>query len=275
MKSIIDKVEATTPNTLSDKVANEAKKQGVPQEKIDVAIAELQTIDNSLEQLDTTIGGTVVIDQSMFDEDFSIGQNESKWSGRTSKDDVFTYVASVEELDADFARVERQVTEVIVHATETFTNKDIGAIEINNIHNELGHDGIGYHYVIRRDGRLQRGRPVNKVGEHAVVNGHDVYSIGIVMVGGINVSAGDDNPETYRSSQSFTREQYTTLEKFIRSFYRKYSGGQVFGHNDIDVQEEDPYFDVTDYIESVFRKTNITTDPSSSSPLSPSEINVQ
>lgn len=275
MKSIIDKVEATTPNTLSDKVANEAKKQGVSQEKIDVAIAELQTIDNSLEQLDTTIGGTVVIDQSMFDEDFSIGQNESKWSGRTSKDDVFTYVASVEELDADFARVERQVTEVIVHATETFTNKDIGAIEINNIHNELGHDGIGYHYVIRRDGRLQRGRPVNKVGEHAVVNGHDVYSIGIVMVGGINVSAGDDNPETYRSSQSFTREQYTTLEKFIRSFYRKYSGGQVFGHNDIDVQEEDPYFDVTDYIESVFRKTNITTDPSSSSPLSPSEINVQ
>ena len=95
------------------------------------------------------------------------------------------------------------------------------------------------------------------------------------MVGGINVSAGDDNPETYRSSQSFTREQYTTLEKFIRSFYRKYSGGQVFGHNDIDEQEEDPYFDVTDYIESVFRKTNITTDPSSSSPLSPSEINVQ
>ena len=41
----------------------------------------------------------------------------------------------------------------MIHATETATDKDIGAIEINNI--QLGHDGIGYHYVIRRDGRLQ------------------------------------------------------------------------------------------------------------------------
>ena len=51
--------------------------------------------------------------------------------------------------------------------------------------------------------------------------------------------------------------------------------GQVFGHNDIDIAEQDPYFDVIDYIESIFRKTNVTTDPSSNPPLSPTEINVQ
>ena len=31
----------------------------------------------------------------------------------------------------------------------------------------IGGQGITYHYVIRRDGRLQRGRPVNQRGDHS------------------------------------------------------------------------------------------------------------
>ena len=278
MKGVVEKVQEekkpTTPTKLNDAVVNEAKKQGVPEAEIEVCTNEIIIIDNGLAKLDTTIGGSVVVDSELFDEGIPVDANNQRWKGRNSEDDVFTYVASVEELDAEFSSVKRDITEVIVHATETYTNKNIGAIEINNIHNALGHDGIGYHYVIRRDGRLQRGRPINRKGEHAVVNDHDKYSIGLVMVGGINVASGDDNPTDYRSAQSFTREQYTTLEKFLRSFYRKYPGGQVFGHNDIDESELDPYFDVVDYVESVFRKSNITTDPANSSPLSPAEINL-
>lgn len=278
MKGVVEKVQEekkpTTPTKLNDAVVNEAKKQGVPESEIEVCTNEIIIIDNGLTQLDTTIGGSIVVDAELFDEGIPVDANNQRWKGRNSEDDVFTYVASVEELDAEFVGIKRDVTEVVVHATETYTNKNIGAIEINNIHNELGHDGIGYHYVIRRDGRLQRGRPINRKGEHAIVNGHDEYSIGLVLVGGLNVASGDDNPTDYRSSQSFTREQFTTLEKFLRSFYRKYPGGQVFGHNNIDESELDPYFDVIDYVESVFRKSNITTDPANSSPLSPAEINL-
>ena len=114
---------------------------------------------------------------------------------------------------------------------------------------------------------------MNIQGDHAPVNGHDKFSIGIVMVGGINVATGEDNPTDYLSSQSFTREQFTTLEKFLNGYYRRFPGGQVFGHNDIDVNELDPYFDVVDYVESVFRKQNRTDDPLNASPLSPSEMN--
>ena len=32
-------------------------------------------------------------------------------------------------------------------------------------------------------------------------------------------------------------------------------GGLVFGHNDIEIDELDPYFDVKDYVEKTFRKT--------------------
>lgn len=278
MKGVVEKVQEekkpTTPTKLNDEVVNEATKQGVPKAEIETCTNEIIIIDTGLAKLDTTIGGSVVVDSELFDEGIPVDANNQRWKGRNSEDDVFTYIASVEELDAEFASIKRDITEVIVHATETYTNKNIGAIEINNIHNALGHDGIGYHYVIKRDGRLQRGRPVNRNGEHAIVNGHDVYSIGIAMVGGLNVASGDDNPTDYRSAQSFTREQFTTLEKFLRSFYRKYSGGQVFGHNNIDETELDPYFDVVDYVESVFRKSNITTDPANTSPLSPAEINL-
>ena len=270
MKDVVRNTNASSATELQEKVVTEAKRQGIPQEEIDVATDEIAIIDTAASQLDTTIGGTLVVDAKLFDDGVPISDNNQKWSGRTSPDDVFTYVSSVEELDTEFAKVSRDVTEVVIHATETYTNKNIGASEINNIHNELGHDGIGYHYVIRRDGRLQRGRPVNRKGEHAPVNDHDIYSIGIVMVGGLDSPSGSASPK--RSGHTFTRAQFTTLERFISSFYRKFPGGQVFGHNDIDVNELDPYFDVVDYVESIFRKKNKVTDPLTRGPLTPVEI---
>ena len=56
--------------------------------------------------------------------------------------DVFTFVSSVEELNAEIQMISREISEVVIHATETTTDKDIGAIEINNIQSKLGHDGI-------------------------------------------------------------------------------------------------------------------------------------
>lgn len=273
MKEVLgDDPNTSTTLDMQIKMQEEARRRGIPESEIAIAVQEISSIEQQMSDLDTTISGSFVVSANLFDVAEPIDQS-AKWSGKSSPDDMFTMVSSVEELDAEFGNVFRQITELVIHATETYTNKDIGAVEINNLQVELGHEGIGYHYVIRRDGRLQRGRPVNRIGEHAVVNGHDTYSIGIAMVGGLNVSSGDNNPTDYRSAQSFTREQFTTLEKFVNSYYRRYPGGQVFGHNDIDASEFDPYFDVQDYIESVFRKENKIGDPLNSAPLSPSEMN--
>ena len=193
-----------------------------------------------------------------------------KRQGRNSGDEVFTYVSSVEELNSEIHAISRPLSEVVIHATETATDKDIGAIEINNIQSQLGHDGISYHYVIRRDGRLQRGRPPDRVGDHTSANGHNNHSLGIVLVGGINVATGDTDALGNRSSSAFTREQYTTLERFCQAFYSRYPGGNVFGHNDLDVDETDPYFDVQEYVETVFRKQlNGVTDPLNEGPVDP------
>lgn len=41
--------------------------------------------------------------------------------------------------------------------------------------------GIGYHFVIRKDGTIERGRPVDTVGSHAY--GYNAHSIGIHLSG--------------------------------------------------------------------------------------------
>ena len=271
-KNLTADSKATSTQELIDDVTKKGKETGVPDAEVQGLINEINSVNKSLDDLDTTISGSVVVDASLFDTPTPLTSTANRWNGRQTPQSVFTFVASVEELDAEFSTIRRDVTEVIIHATETYSNKNIGSPEINDIHNKLGHDGIGFHYVIRRDGSLQRGRPVNRKGEHAPVNDHNDFSIGIVMVGGLAAASGQENPAAYRSPHSFTRAQFTTLEQFLESFYRKFPGGQVFGHNDVDIAELDPYFDVPDYVESIFRKTNKTTDPSNTGPLKPSEI---
>jgi len=256
MKDIVTKTSADNPQDLQDKITNEALAQGIPQEDIDETIEQIKNADTEILALDTTISGTNVIDADFFAPSTNIDENASKWSGRTTKSDAFTYVSSVEELESEINSIERNLNQVIIHATETTTDKNIGAIEINNINKELDLDGIAYHYVIRRDGRLQRGRPVNKAGEHSNDAKIDRESIGVILVGGLNCSSGEPNPTNFRSSQSFTITQFNTLEKFLTAFYRRYPGGKVNGHNDIDANELDPYFDVEDYVSALFRKNN-------------------
>jgi len=223
-----------------------------------------------LEDLNTTIAGSVVIEneESAFADPFDL----SSTLNFEDKGAKFSYVSSVEELQADINSISRQVTEVIVHWTDTYTNKNIGAEEINAIHIDLGLSGIGYHYVIRRDGSLQRGRPVNKQGEHTSANGHDEYSIGLVFVGGINAPSGTAFPGSYRGVSSLTLAQMNTFNAFCAAFYARYPGGQILGHNDVDVLEEDPGFDVRDYVDDLFNKKSLFEDPSARGPFSPSEL---
>lgn len=246
--------DVTSTQDLTNKVEDKAREEGIPEEEIAATTEVIKRADGEVKNLDTTVSGSNVIDAEFFEESRPIDADTQKWSGRDTKSDAFTYISSVEELDAEIRSIERVLDQVVIHATETTTDKNIGSIEINNIQKDLGFDGIGYHYVIRRDGRLQRGRPINKAGEH--ISALDKTSIAVVLVGGLNCSAGEPNTISFRSSQSFTIQQYNTLEKLLQSFYRRYPGGKVNGHNELDYNEFDPYFDVEDYIEATFRKTN-------------------
>lgn len=228
----------------------------------------------SLGELNTTIAGTTIVSvsNSAFSDPFSVGREANTW-GRGNGSKIFSYVSSYEELEAEMKQASREITEVVAHWTDTYTNKNIGSEELHDIHNALGLNGIAYHYVIRRDGSLQRGRPLKITGQHAAVNGHDKYSIGIAFVGGYNCPTGTPNPEAYLSAKSLTRSQMNTFEMFCKAFYSSRPGGQILGHNDIDLKENDPGFDVIEYVKTVFNKHSVFTDTLSQGPFSPAELN--
>ena len=76
----------------------------------------------------------------------------------------------------------REATDMIVlHHTGNPYDDDLSAEEINASHQAQGWTCIGYHYVIRKDGTVELGRPHWTVGAHAY--GENAYTIGIHVCG--------------------------------------------------------------------------------------------
>ncbi|MDO5643861.1 MAG: N-acetylmuramoyl-L-alanine amidase [Paracoccus sp. (in: a-proteobacteria)] len=82
----------------------------------------------------------------------------------------------------------RAILKNVHHYSATYPDQDIGVAEIREMHRKRGWRDVGYHYVIRRDGTIERGRPESKVGAH--VAGHNATSIGICCIGGIERATG-------------------------------------------------------------------------------------
>lgn len=81
------------------------------------------------------------------------------------------------ETNGSFTR-RSSTSEIILHHAEA---SSVSVETINRWHLDRGWTGIGYHYYIRKDGKVYRGRPEWAVGAHAV--GHNSVSIGICCEG--------------------------------------------------------------------------------------------
>ena len=211
-----------------------------------------------VKSIDTTIASATRLppDVTVFSDPYEIGSYSKSWN-KGQGNPVFPYVSSVEELSAEFRAITRELNPdvtAVVHWTETHTNKNVGSEEINSWHLAAGLDGLGYHYVCRRDGSLQRGRPVNEDGEHTP--GYDKGTLSFVFVGGINAPTGTPNAANFLSSQSLTRSQINTFDHWCRAFFAAYPGGIIKGHSELDEtgQNVDPGFEVTDYVLTRFGK---------------------
>ena len=58
----------------------------------------------------------------------------------------------------------RKIDSIIVHCSATKAGQDFTAADIDRWHRERGFNGIGYHYVIRLDGKLICLEHIAKVG---------------------------------------------------------------------------------------------------------------
>jgi len=126
---------------------------------------------------------------------------------------------------------------IVIHCADTPEDMDIGAEKIREWHTkERGWDDIGYHWVIRRDGTLDPGRPIEMQGAHAVaVNGS---SVGICLVG-----RGDN----------FTDQQFMTLHNLINTTKDIYGDLEIIGHCDVEPNKPNcPGFDVEQWVKEEF-----------------------
>jgi len=138
----------------------------------------------------------------------------------------------------------RKINGIVIHCSATragvdekitLPGEDIGAAEIDQWHRARGWNGIGYHYVIRRDGTIETGRPLERVGAH--VEGHNAYTIGICLVGGVG--------EAGRSENNFEPPQWAALKGLLAGLRRRFPGAEIKGHRDYPgVKKDCPCFDV-------------------------------
>lgn len=130
----------------------------------------------------------------------------------------------------------RPIDMIVVHCSATGT-EDIGAAEIREWHLAKKWSDIGYHYVIRRNGRLEHGRPESEIGAHA--QGFNDSSLGVCLVGGV-----DANDRT-KGEFNFTRAQMAALEALLAALIVKHPNASVIGHRDLKgVRKACPSFDV-------------------------------
>ena len=117
----------------------------------------------------------------------------------------------------------RKINEIIVHCSATAELRDFGAKDIDLWHKAQGWDCIGYHYVVKLDGTVQEGRPVERIGAHC--KGHNANSIGVCYIGGL--TADGKTPKDTR-----TAAQKAALLSLIRRLKSNYPGAKVYGHRD-------------------------------------------
>ena len=131
----------------------------------------------------------------------------------------------------------RKINKIIIHCAATKPSMDIGTEEIRKWHLERGFSDIGYHDVIRRDGSVEEGRPMELAGAHC--QGQNAHSIGICLVGGIDEKGKPEN--------NFTEAQFKSLRRLLQMYKTQHKKATIHGHNEF-ANKACPSFDVQDWL---------------------------
>lgn len=115
----------------------------------------------------------------------------------------------------------RYINDIILHCTATLPGQDVGVPEVRAWHRAQGWKDIGYHYLVRLDGSIERGRPISQPGAHCY--GHNAHSIGVAYVGGLD--------ENSQPSDTRTEAQKAALLKLLANLTLMYRCS-IHGHRD-------------------------------------------
>tara|TARA_R100000234_G_scaffold46829_1_gene27988 strand:+ start:11045 stop:11464 length:420 start_codon:yes stop_codon:yes gene_type:complete len=122
---------------------------------------------------------------------------------------------------------------IVIHCSDTPDDRDVDMETIKQWHVEdNGWSDIGYHFVIKRNGIVQIGRPIQIPGAH--VKGKNSVSVGVCLVG----------------RTEFDERQFSALRDTVQLLLRLYPDSKVVGHHDIDDSKTCPNFNVAEWFTS-------------------------
>ncbi len=121
----------------------------------------------------------------------------------------------------------RKIQHHIIHCSDS----DSGDVKIiRQWHLHRGWRDIGYHFVIRRDGVIEVGRPLEMMGAHC--RGHNKNSIGTCLVG----------------RTEFTPSQFQALKLLHNSLRVLFPQLKPSGHRDYTTLKTCPNFEVREIL---------------------------
>lgn len=117
----------------------------------------------------------------------------------------------------------RNLNRIILHCSATREGKDFSADTIRDWHVKgNGWSDIGYHWVIRLDGSIEVGRPLEKSGAHT--KGHNKDSVGVCYIGGLD--------ENGKPKDTMNPEQEKAWRMIVLSLRTLYGDLTIHGHNE-------------------------------------------
>jgi len=127
---------------------------------------------------------------------------------------------------------------IVLHCSASPPSMDIGLKEIRALHTGAKDEvfswgaydlhgktwsDVGYHIIIRRDGRIEFGRHMGAVGAH--VRGFNKISVAICMVGGVS--------EEGKAENNFTQAQWKSVDHAVHFCHHAYPDAKILGHRDL------------------------------------------
>ena len=125
----------------------------------------------------------------------------------------------------------RSITMLIIHCSAVRPDQQSSVAQIDSWHRKRGfHLGVGYHYVIRRDGTIEPGRPEWLTGAHC--KNHNAHSIGICYEGGLNIRGQPDDTRT--------EAQKASMRRLLEELHLRYPRAIIIGHHDLNPLKDCP-----------------------------------
>lgn len=128
----------------------------------------------------------------------------------------------------------RIISLIIIHCSAVRPWEKSSVSDIDRWHRAKGwKNGCGYHYVVRRDGSIETGRPLEMQGAHCL--NHNPHSIGICYEGGLDVIG--------KPADTRTPQQKKALRELLQQLRQQFPMALIVGHNVFNPMKACPCFD--------------------------------